>query len=680
MYKGPHITIHYDASRVTNDNALRDALLRMEWLIPGVTVWRRGDDGMRALRNRSDYRHLIVWATFPSHGAYLYNKLPAEDLALLHSAEERRSSKEAGFRWLPKIKPDSINRPEVAAGKTALKNLVKLGLVSQEQADKVSKRWYQLFVIGLAASGDSRWVRILMRIDGGGGKSATAIIAALAAGCRRILVVCPGHLRDPYIGWPKEFKLFTQVYPYVGWAASDARRAKQDWPTLLAYAGAQRVENKPAAAVYGYDLGDHLSEILAFKPDAIIIDEVHKLKGGKKFKHTIGDDGEGKFSRITTEVIGRKNRASALDEVCGGKEVAVILELTATAFDDGDPATVYGAISLMDDIGTKAAFLSRFKSGPPSDDAKYPQYADKSPSHVDELRARLKAWYLDVPSEITKEFIPRCIINPIRVPPSVLGAGRGYGITARQKALDKEARSWSVLDRENAGYEFELEVAAVKKYPAVRAAVIEALQDGQRVVVYVNRIEVAEYYYKALLADSDIPLETWHRCLHSKSEWHTGRAISEYSELSLDIPALIVGCVDSIGLGVNGLAETHLACYVQMTRNPTTVIQAKYRHERPKPRLGAVPTIFNVYIAEGTVDEQVETNFLAQGSAALALAKTEGLETMMEAIDASSLLSAEELAQSFKDGTFGEARDETGSGLGGGEWGGSGDDDEDVPF
>lgn len=677
MYRGPHTTIWYNAKAVTSNAELKQALLDMEMLIPGVTVWRRGDDGMKALRNRPDFVHVIVWATFPQHAAYLYAKLPPEKFKLLSRYEERRSEKADGFKWLAKVKPESQNRQEVIDGRAALKRLVSAGLVSADQADLIKKRWYQLYAIGVAVNMPKYWVKLLERIDGGGGKTATSIIQMLALGCQRILVICPPNLRDPYVGWPKEIRLFTQLKSFVGWAASDPRRVKQEHLTLELYTESQRAKKQPAIAVYGYDLGDYLSELRAFKPDGIIIDEAHKLRGGKRFRRVINDAGEEVSERVTTEVLGRINRASSIEEVCTDDKVKAVIELTATAFDDGDPETVYNALSLLDDVGTRFAFLSRYKNGPPSDDAKYPQYAERSPSNVDELRARLKAWYLDIPGEITKEFIPCCIVNVIRIPATALGTGHGFGIAARQKALDKEAKEkgWSALERENAGLEFELAVSAVKKLPAVKAAVVEALEENKRVVVYVNRIEVAEFVLEALMKDA--PLNTWSRCIHSQSDFNTGRAIEEYSELPIDRPALIVGCVESIGTGINGLAETHLACYMQLTRNPTTVIQAKYRHERPKPRLGSVPTIFNMYIAEGTVDESIESNFIARGSAALALAKTEGLETIMEAVDASSLMSAEQLAESFKDGTFG--KDETGGGLGGGEWAGLGDD-EDIPF
>lgn len=674
MYKGPHATVWYDERQVTNDAELRRALLDMEIAIPGVTVWCRDERGMKALRNLPDARYTIVWATFPAHAAYLYGKLPEHMRAVLMQAETRRSDKTSAFKWLPKVKPESEEAAQVAIGREAVDRLVKSGYVSQEQAELIYARWYQLFTIGTATE-RAEWLRILTRIDGGGGKTATALMIMLALGCQRILAVVPPHMRDPYTGWPKEIRLFTKLKAYVGWSASDPRRAKQEWPTLAAYTHSQQMQRLPAIAVFGFDLGDHLSDLTAYCADGIIIDEVHKLGNAKKFRRVVNDAGKEVSQRVTTEVLGRVNRASALDSVCSSDRVKAIVELTATAFDDGDPETVHNALSLLDFAGTKYAFLGRYKNGPPSADARYPQYAERSPSNVTELKTRLKAWYLDIPSEVTKRFIPRCIINPVRIAPSALGTGRGYGITARQKALDKEARGWSARDREKAGLEFDLEVAAVKKLPAVKAVVLEALEDNKRVVVYANRIEVVDFIFASIMDEA--PPETWGRAIHSAAKFDTGKAIEEYSELPLGKPALIVGGVDSIGTGVNGLAETDLACYVQLTQNPTTLIQAIYRHERPKPRMGAVPTIFNVYIAEGTIDESVETNFLARGEAALALAKTEGLSAVMEAVDASSLMSAEQLAKALTDGTFG--KDETGSGLGGGEWGSLGDDD-DLPF
>lgn len=159
----------------------------------------------------------------------------------------------------------------------------------------------------------------------------------------------------------------------------------------------------------------------------------------------------------------------------------------------------------------------------------------------------------------------------------------------------------------------------------------------------------------------------WASCIHSPDDAYRhngacskkGPVISEYRDLPLGIGALIVGSRDSIGRGINGLQETDLAIYAQLGSSPGPLLQAIYRHERPKHRMGHVATEFQILIAEGTVDERVEDETLRLGQAAASVAPTEGLAGVLTALAATAMLDVEELAARF-DGPADEAQEGSG--------------------
>lgn len=736
MYDGPHITLHYDPAALIE--AGTGPFLMMEALVPGVITWTKtpgsGKGVMKALRNRLPQSHgqgyassgyasagfaalqtrldniVQVWQTVPAHAAHLMGNLPPECQALSKWMTARVDHM-AGFRWLPKIKDEASLESQVAAGREAINRMVDAGYILPDRAAKVSARWYQalLPVVTVGRPG------LLLRADGGTGKSIGSLITSLACGATRILILCPAEVRDPYLGWPAEIREWLTIPPFVFLPPKSPLRAKAEWPDAASYVAFRG--DKPAIGVCAYNnIADHMAEIESFQPDFVVIDEIDKVgKNSKRFRRVVVN-GVIDYEKTTTEMLGKTSRAAGIHEVCHLRSVKTRFGMSATDIDTGDPEDIYGVISLLDDgFGRKFDFLSRYKSGPPLE-AKDPRFAERSPSNLGELRGRLMALRLDIPASVTDRFIPACDAKMIRLPVEVQGSGRGLGLAL-------EARQAAAKGDRLAGFELETAMAAMAKKPYVVEKVSARLLRGQRCVAYATRIGVVEHLFEAIInatvksltlagqpgglpeLPADAPVQNhpvaqlaalhgvWAACLHSGDETYPGAPnkgllVAAYRDLPLGIPAFIFGVRDSISRGINGLQETHYACYVQLGRTAGPVLQAIYRHRRPKKRLGMVPTDFEILAADHTIDDTIREEGLRLLVAALAVAPSEGLQGLMDTMHAAGKMDVDALAARFdapgiSDNERRKILDE--ANMADFDFGGAGglggyDDDEDVPF
>jgi SNF2 family DNA or RNA helicase len=148
-----------------------------------------------------------------------------------------------------------------------------------------------------------------------------------------------------------------------------------------------------------------------------------------------------------------------------------------------------------------------------------------------------------------------------------------------------------------------LRATARAKRPAVVAQTVEALQAGQKVVVFTYLREQAEQVAKAVKAEIDCSVQ----CVNGDmSPEQRDAQATEFRQMAA--PAAFVATVDSIGVSLS-LVGAELVIFADLLYEPWKLIQAEGRtHRFDSP----CKVLVRYLIATGTIDEAMVESVISK--------------------------------------------------------------------
>ena len=303
---------------------------------------------------------------------------------------------------------------------------------------------------------------------------------------------------------------------------------------------------------------------------AVVFDEVHRVKGRKRTDRRIGPDGRPFYVPLKNQAASAA-RASLL--------AARRLATTASPIRNR-PSDLWAQLDLVEPgcWGDNWTYVHRYCDAQPS---RWGGLDTNGSSNEDELRARLATVSHVVPYSVTHAELPAKRREVVRLEEDDLGA-----VPAGLKAHDLPG-----------GIHGDICLASYRKRDWVVERAVEALQNGQKVVIFTG-----------LRIDAELTGDALGRAAKGARGVvaHGGSSPAERDAVRLEYMAAtgaraIVGTGDAWGESVN-LQDTDLAIFASLPFTPGQLAQWEgrfSRHGQQRPVLICYP------IAPGTIDEHV---------------------------------------------------------------------------
>lgn len=276
-------------------------------------------------------------------------------------------------------------------------------------------------------------------------------------------------------------------------------------------------------------------------------------------------------------VAGRgSRRTAAVRNLC--RKAVVVWGLTGTPIKNY-VRDLWAQIDVLSDglFGNYWDFARRYC------DAYQAQYGmvDKGQSNLDELGKRLQFFMLGRTQESVKLELPEMQREVYRVDVKVTAPSVHHATEALAKA------AWVGK---------ALRATALAKRSAVVAHAVEALQNGQKVVVYLYMREQAEAVAKDIQSKVDARMFAVHGELTSEARYKQAENFRD-----CQAPAAFVATVDSVGIAIS-LVGADLVLFGDLVPEPWKLLQAEKRAHR----IGSTkPVLIRYLVATGTLDEGV---------------------------------------------------------------------------
>jgi len=384
--------------------------------------------------------------------------------------------------------------------------------------------------------------RAILADDMGLGKTLTALSAAFASKGRSVLVVCPNRAKHV---WVKELE-------------------KSFSPTSICLPKGRKVESLDGGHVWicNYEILDAWKdEFIRKNFDVVIFDECHNLMN-EKSKRTIAARAVAKDASYVWGLSGTliPNRVSDLYSIVETIRPGTFGTFFNFAFRYCGPE--------------QGEHLSRSVPG-----AKEKHWDFDGSSHEDELRQRLAYFALrrtktDVALELPKK-------------------------TRQSIFLDVAAPAASYLIPSKSEIRRLLDLTATKKIPDILDAARNAIEDGEKVVIFTYRKSIAENIAASLHASG------------VKTALVTGEVPLAQREASIaaghagNIQAF-VATIDSAGDAID-LSFASVAIFAELSYEPFKLLQAEARlHRFGQTR----PVLVQYFFARGTIDELIAQHII----------------------------------------------------------------------
>jgi hypothetical protein len=248
-------------------------------------------------------------------------------------------------------------------------------------------------------------------------------------------------------------------------------------------------------------LGDFLNDILAVRPEHIVVDEAHGF-GHKRWVREVDANGELSFRRSNTaKTEGRTTRASAMDAIVRSNSVRFITFTTATRR-SGARSSIWNLLSLLQPsaFGSRSSFCRVYTGG---HDGKYGFIPD-DPRRVSDLRyreldKRIESVTYAVPHSVSHKELPSVRLTRIDLS-SDTAAKQGF--TSLQKYTENCAPGAPVGSDTHAEMLLDHEGSKVRK--PVLDRILAELQSGEptKIIVMAHfRFSVqmwSDYIFKAV--------------------------------------------------------------------------------------------------------------------------------------------------------------------------------------
>lgn len=435
-------------------------------------------------------------------------------------------------------------------------------------------------------------VSLSWRVGSGKTGGALAIMAARAE--RRILVLCPAGARKEWrTGGDRKFRKPSSVERFSGFETfrlmpeSERRAGDEDLSTYLAR---MRAADRKEILVAGIEsMGTHEETIAAWGPEAVYMDEYHRLGDRDRWK-VLTDAAGNKFFEEVVTPTGASTRAVVAMRLLRLPTVRFRCGLSGTPLDDGRPRRLYAPLDLLSPggFGVYSDFRERY-CGLVKTEAGF--LDDSGSSHMDELKARCAQFVYDVPRSESHEAMK----NKLRIEVeyfkrSELCAPDAF--TREIKALVKQARSSRQAQARLR--EARLAEAASMKRSLTREWSKEFLDSGAKVLVFLNRKAMADAWGE-MLTKLGYPGWVAHGDMGAVE---CDRIVDRYSVH--EGPCWLIGTWAAIGESKNGMQCSGLLIVAQLPEKPGVWQQGIGRVDR----IDGVGTLVRVPIAEGTQDDQ----------------------------------------------------------------------------
>lgn len=434
----------------------------------------------------------------------------------------------------------------------------------------------------------------------GAGKSTQAITAAMAAGCKRILVVCFNFLVP---NWD------TEIQKWTGKVATVVRAGK----TGLMHASAAEIEalaDDTQFCIVHYEILAKAEGVLKAKWDCVIMDESHALKSAtaKRSKVARKIRADYMFLLTGTPVLNRPIELwSQLDILVPGE--------FGSYYTFGDRYCVgpvqkipMGVFCSACGVRRKGMSGSCFKCGSSSPaERKWREIqAYNGAQNLDELRERLKPFMISRKrSDVLKDLPPFTRINRLI---ELSDADRDayetlkedlveYLTSYEEKSLEEAMKSATSEPLVKAGKFRQLLSRAKLKHCAEE--VRQVLASGINAVVFVCYVDSANELRDLIENGTEAGDQKMHAVVHTgeNSLDEKTKAIQDF----VDNPgSAFVATIQSAGIGLNKLVAGSYMFFVDLPWTPAEIVQAEGRINRIGQKADKVTYIR--YFARNTYD------------------------------------------------------------------------------
>jgi hypothetical protein len=422
----------------------------------------------------------------------------------------------------------------------------------------------------------------------GAGKTLGSILAALGGGHGPVVTITKAAARGQ---WASEVRRFTTLRPYVVLPIGQRRKST---PDLATYVQNEQEAGRRPWIIAGWEAVPTLTKELravGILSPIVVFDEIHKAKSAKRVTTTIREDGSRKYTDLDNIVSNAAKLAKMAQHRIG---------TTATPVKDR-LRDLWGQLDLIEPgaWGNFYAFTVRYCA------ARQGTYGldTSGVSRVEELQARLSFVARKRPFHETHRNLPAKRRQSWYIP--VAEQNRGW----TQKKITSELKKASARGP-SAILEVKLAAAAAAKRDAIVERVIEALENGQKVVVFDGRTENVDALVAALskglgkISANNIPARLW-AAYGSGAGPHktTPEAREAVRQAYMDHPGpcVLVGTGDAWGTAYN-LHDTDVAIIAMLPWTGGDLHQWEGRFSRQGMKR---PVLIIFPIAEHSADTRI---------------------------------------------------------------------------
>ena len=436
----------------------------------------------------------------------------------------------------------------------------------------------------------------------GSGKTLTGILWSLLQP-GPVVIVTRAASRLQY---GREVERFTHLRPFVIRPQGYVRKGVEP-ETLEQYA--EKV-TRPVVIVGWEALTNHVDDLIALKPGAVIYDESHRGKSSKRWESIplSGEDFKGQEAEarrrggfVTDQdgtmvmIVPRKNTTMSAARLAKAADRRCCT--TATPVKDR-VRDLWGQLDLAEpnSWGNKGVWMRRYADAKPG---MYGGMDTSGASNLDELRDRLMHSAHKIDYRTTHRDLPQKRRQSVYIAPEDQTKPAG-GFVKQLKDAAKRGPT-AIL-------EVKLAQAASGKRRAVIGLIEDHLYDGQKVVVFTGRRrdceELGEIVKKCQGAKKT-QAQVWAA--------HGGQPTKVRQDIVDDYmehpgPCVLVGTGDAFGEAIN-LHDTDAALFVMLPWTPGQIRQWEGRF----CRLGQQrPVVIYYVISEDTVDEHVADKLIGK--------------------------------------------------------------------
>lgn len=420
----------------------------------------------------------------------------------------------------------------------------------------------------------------------GAGKTLELILWSLLASGP--VVICTKA--SARLQWAKAVERFTELRPFILRPASEYRK-RDRWRSLPDYLGwCENTKQRPFVIVSWQGVLSHIDALIALRPVSVGADEAHLIKGVKRREGVVQTDGTVAYRDLNNVVV------------CAAKLARVArrrLCTTATPVKDRQ-RDLWGQLDWAEPGAwgfSSLAFMRRYCAAVPGP---FGGWVTTGESNTPELVERLAHVAHRVSYAETHRHLPAKRRESRYLAPEECNA-EGKGFNAELKKAAKLGASYLM--------EVQLARTASMKRRAVVDMIVDAVAEGQKIVVFTGRVSDCDALGKDVriaLGKADTACPVW--VSHGEVDTQNTREETRVAYMATEGAAVLIGTAQSLGTALD-LQDTDLLIFAMLPWNGGDLHQQEGR----VCRLGQKrPVIIRYVICEGSIDELVAGRIISK--------------------------------------------------------------------